>query len=80
MSATTIKLEGEILREIRAMKESDQSISAYVREVLKHEISQRRMAEAARKYQMFLAEDVDESLSMKEWETASLDQPLRPKH
>ena len=73
MSATTIKLEDRLLRDIRVIKPPTQSVSAWVRETLEHEIQQRRMAEAARNYQIFLKEQPDEAASLKEWEAASLD-------
>jgi len=63
MKATTIKVEGELLRELSRTKPATQSISAYVRLVLKQEVLRRKMTEAAEQYAKFLHESSDERAS-----------------
>lgn len=79
MSATTIKIEDPLLHEIQEIKDPNQSVSAYVKEVLEREISQRHMAEAAQKYQVFLAENREEAKEVESWEAAPLDRAPRVK-
>jgi len=74
MSATTIKVDGKLLQDIRAIKPPEQSVTSYVREVLEHDIRRQRMAEAGRRYRAFLNEHVDEASLVREWEAARLDQ------
>jgi len=75
MSATTIKLEGELLDLIRRTKPASVSVTSYVRKILEANIQQSEMVSAARQYQSFLKKDKTENIAMEEWETASLDQP-----
>jgi len=77
MSATTIKLEGELLKDIQKVKPHAQSISSYVREVLEHNIKQARMNEAAHQYQAFLKGDMEEVNDLNEWEAAPLEKQPR---
>ncbi len=79
MSATTIKIEDPLLKEIRKIKPQGQSISSYVKEALEHEIRRKKMSEAASQYKAFLNEHPEESGSLKEWTSAPLDKPLKTK-
>ena len=79
MSATTIKLEEKMLREIRKVKPPEKSLSAYVREAIERDIRHRRMSEAAGQYRAFLDGNKEEAVSMKEWEAAPLEKPPRRK-
>jgi predicted CopG family antitoxin len=73
MSATTIKLEEPILKELREFKRSDQSLSALIRELLQSELRRRRMARAAQEYMSFIASNPEELQEMDAWSFASLD-------
>lgn len=75
MKATTIKVEGELLRALERAKPAAQSLTAYVRSVLEQEVVRRRMADAADRYASFLQEHDDERLWLEEWDAADLVRP-----
>ena len=75
MKATTIKVEGDLLEEIEKMKPSSQSLSGYVRSVLRREVLRNRMAGAAERYAELLRSNPAERGWLDEWETVGLDQP-----
>src|SRR5437762_2289008 len=68
MKATTIKVDGDLLRELERTKPPSQSLSAYVRSLLHQAVVRRDMAEAADRYaedarRASLARRVDERRS-----------------
>jgi len=71
MKATTIKVEGELLRELERSKPASQSLSAYVRSVLEREVLRQKMA-AAERYTEFVRETPDEKAWLEEWTRADL--------
>jgi hypothetical protein len=73
MSATTIKLDGEILEELHRIKPAGATLTSLVRELLESEIRRRRMVGAAAKYATFLQEHPDEAASLETWASAPLD-------
>ncbi|MFI5395787.1 MAG: hypothetical protein ACHQ9S_09670 [Candidatus Binatia bacterium] len=79
MKATTIKVEGELLSELNRAKPATQSISAYVRSVLKQEVLRRKVAEAAEEYAKFLRDTGEERAWLEEWDRADLAAPVRRK-
>ena len=79
MSATTVKLEHGMLREISRVKPPEQSLSAFVRGVLERDLRRRKMREAAYAYQTLLAENGDERSEAAAWETADLTASPKPK-
>lgn len=72
MKATTIKIEGELLKELEATKPESLSLSAFVREVLKKDLQRRKLSQAAASYEEFLAENPEERLLLREWDEADL--------
>jgi hypothetical protein len=72
MKATTIKLEGELLRNLEIVKPDDLSLSAFVRQVLLSELRRRAMAASANEYREFLAKHPEEAKWLHEWESADL--------
>lgn len=72
MSASTVKLEAEILRKINAVKPRDQSLAAYVREAVERDILRRQLRTAAERYQIFLSENSEEQQELEGWERARL--------
>ncbi len=72
MSATTVKLDGELLKAIGTVKPSKQSLSAYVREALHRDLRRQQMREAAETYMDLLRKNSAEQAAMDEWETAPL--------
>ena len=75
MKATTIKVEGELLKELQKCKPSSQSLSGYVRSLLQQEIMRRKMSAAAERYAGFLRDHDDERAWLEEWDTADLARP-----
>jgi hypothetical protein len=73
MKATTIKLDGAILQELKEFKEPDQNLTSLVRELLKAQMHRRKMARAAEAYMVFLSENGDESQELEVWASAPLD-------
>jgi hypothetical protein len=73
MKATTIKLDGAILKELTAFKRPDQNLTALVRELLKAQIHRSKMARAAEEYTAFLGENTEESMELDAWASAPLD-------
>ena len=76
MRATTIKLQGELLEEIEAVKPPEQSVSAYVRSVLRKGIERERARKAAYRYRDFLKEHQEEAKWLAEWARADLATPV----
>jgi len=59
MRATTIKVDGELLRELERLKPASRSLGAYVRCVLQREVLRQKMA-AAERYTEFVRATPDE--------------------
>ena len=72
MKATTIKIEVALLEEIKASKPADQSVSAYVRLVLRRDLERRKMRDAATALKAFVAAHPEEKLWQDEWDSADL--------
>lgn len=72
MRATTIKVEGDLLKELERAKPHSLSLSAYVREILRQEIRRRQMAEAADRYVELVRDAPDEREWLAEWERSDL--------
>ena len=72
MSATTVKLDGELLRAIASVKSPRQTLSAYVREALQRDLRRRQMRDAAETYTNLLRTNAAEREAMDEWEAAAL--------
>ncbi|MBA3964147.1 MAG: hypothetical protein H0X40_19930 [Chthoniobacterales bacterium] len=72
MSATTVKLDGELLRAIATVKSPKQTLSAYVREALQRDLCRQQMREAAESYMHLLRTNSAEKNAMDEWEAAPL--------
>lgn len=72
MSATTVKLEAALLKEIRSVKPAAQSLSAYVREALERDLLRRRLRSAAERYQALLEDEPEEQAEMESWGDAPL--------
>lgn len=77
MKATTIKIEGELLRGLEEAKPGSMSLSAYVREVLRKDLRRRMLSRAAASYQEFLAANPEEQSWLREWDEADLASPPR---
>ncbi|TVQ79283.1 MAG: hypothetical protein EA369_04950 [Bradymonadales bacterium] len=73
MKATTIKLEGPLLKAIETSKPKSESISSFVRRIIEKSIRQDRMIEAGSAYKKFLTANPEESSWLVDWEDADLD-------
>jgi hypothetical protein len=78
MSATTIKLEPDLVSKVKALKPKDESISGYVRGLIEREHEARHHREVAARYQQFLAENPEERAAMEVWESAPLAGEIEP--
>jgi len=76
MKATTIKLEGELLAAIERAKPPGDSVTSFVRTVLRKSLEQHEVREAANAYIAFVESHPDEQQWMDEWERADLTTPL----
>ncbi|MBI2335428.1 MAG: hypothetical protein HYU97_01515 [Deltaproteobacteria bacterium] len=72
MQATTIKLEGPILSEIKKILPKDKSLTSYVRGVLEQELRRQKMLESANDYLKFLADNPEEQTWLEEWQDLDL--------
>jgi hypothetical protein len=72
MTATTIKLEGDIFKEVKQLVREKQSITSFVRQSIQAELKRIRMREAAVQYQQFLQKNPEEAHDMALWEAADL--------
>jgi hypothetical protein len=79
MKATTIKVEGELLAELERAKPSSQSLTTYVRFVLRQEVRRRQMIAAADRYTEFLRQHADERTWLDAWDRADLALPPKRK-
>ena len=77
MKATTIKVDGDLLRELERTKPPSQSLSAYVRSLLHQAVVRRDMAEGADRYAAFLRGTPDERAWLDEWTNTDLARPAR---
>ena len=72
MQATTIKLDSTLHSAIRRMKPREQTLTAFVRELVASEEKRRALEEAAGSYQALLASNKDEAAWLALWEAAPL--------
>ena len=79
MSATTVKLESDLVAKVSALKQPEQSISAFVRSLIEKEHRDRRLRESAHTYEQFLREHPAERKAMEVWESAPLSDSIEPK-
>jgi hypothetical protein len=75
MKATTIKLEGELLAAIERAKPPGESVTSFVRTVLRKSLEQDKVREAANTYIAFVESHPEEQQWMDEWERADLTTP-----
>ena len=75
MKATTIKVDGDLLKELERTKPASQSLSGYVRSLLQQEMRRRKMAAAAERYAEFLRDASDERGWLDQWASADLARP-----
>lgn len=68
-----------MVKKVTALKPKDESISAYVRELIEKEHRTREHRAAAGLYQQFLNENPEERAAMEVWESAPLVNEIEPK-
>ena len=71
MKATTIKLEGSMLKALREFKRPGQTLTSLVCELLNAQIHRQKMARAAEEYTVFLRQNPEESLELDVWASVS---------
>jgi len=72
MKATTIRVEGVLLRELERHKPRDQGLSAFVRDVLARAVQRLQLEAAADRYAEFLAREPGERQWLAAWGSADL--------
>jgi hypothetical protein len=75
MKATTIKLEGDLLIAIERAKAPGESVTSYVRTVLRKNLEQHLLREGAAAYRAFVESHPEEQQWLEEWERADLTNP-----
>lgn len=68
-----------MVRKVTALKPKDESISAYVRELIEREHRARANREAAVVYREFLDKNPEERAAMEVWESAPLSDEIEPR-
>jgi predicted CopG family antitoxin len=79
MSATTIKLEADLVKKVAALKPKDESISGFVRELIEKEHQGTGKQGICGVYHQFLEDNPDERAAMEVWESAPLVDEIEPK-
>lgn len=74
MDATTIKLDPRLHAAIRRLKSRDQTLTAYVRDLVAREEKRAALHAAADAYSALLGRRKDEAQWLSDWESARLDQ------
>ncbi len=72
MRATTVKVDGELLKELERAKPAQQTLSGYVRSILEREMRRLKLAEAAEQYVELLRDTPEERTWLDEWDAADL--------
>lgn len=72
MQATTIKLDGKLLTDLKHILPPDQSLTGFVRELILRELRARKMRRAAAEYTQFLKQNAPAAREQDEWENANL--------
>jgi hypothetical protein len=75
MEATTIKLDAQLHAAIRRLKARDQTLTAFVRELVAREEKRAALHQAADAYGALLARSKGEAEWLAEWEGAPLTVP-----
>lgn len=73
MKATTIKLDGPLVKRLQALKPPKETLTGFVREVLDAEVRRRTLRAAAEQYAEFLRDHPAEADEVSLWATAPLE-------
>lgn len=77
MQATTIKLDGSLVKRLSRLKQPGETLTGLVRSILDAEIRRQQLRAAAEAYVRFLAAHPDEATAMDAWARAPLDRPAK---
>jgi hypothetical protein len=75
MRATTVKVDGELLKELERTKPPGTTLTGWVRDILQREMQRLRLEAAAARYTEFLRDAPDERDWLAEWTDADLSRP-----
>lgn len=75
MRATTVKVDGDLLRELQRTKPAGTTLTAYVRDILQREMERQKLEAAAARYTEFLRDAPDERDWLASWTDADLSRP-----
>jgi len=76
MSATTVKIDDDLLKEIRRVIPKKQTITTFVRESIRSEVKRRTLREAAETYVRFMAAQKNEKQEMDDWQASALESDI----
>lgn len=71
-SDTTVKLEAPVVREVHALLEGKQTLTAFVREAVERDVRRRKMRQAALLYREAFPPGSPEVGELDDWESAPL--------
>ena len=71
-SDTTVKLEAPVVREVHALLEGKQTLTAFVREAVERDVRRRKMRQAALLYRETFPPGSPEAGELDDWESAPL--------
>ena len=74
-SATTVKLESAVVREVYSVLEPGQTLTSYVRDTMVRDIRNRKLRNSANLYRDFLRQYPEETNELVEWEQVDLAKP-----
>jgi len=73
MHATTVKLNGELVKRLNSIKPQQTTLTGFVRDILAAAVRRQADQQAAEAYVKLLREDPDELYDIETWSTARLD-------
>lgn len=77
MQATTIKLDGKLVKRLKAVKPPHETLTGFVRSVLDAEVRRHQLRAAAEAYVEFLRVHTDEAADMDAWAMAPLERSAK---
>lgn len=77
MQATTIKLDGNLVRRLKTVKPPGETLTGFVRSVLDAEVRRKRLRAASEAYARLLRTHPDEAEAVDIWATAPLQRAPR---
>jgi hypothetical protein len=77
MHATTVKLDGDLVSRLKAVKPRNETLTGFVRNVLDAEVRRQHLLAAAEAYAELLRAQPGEAEAMDAWTSAPLERPAK---